>query len=601
MQKTLYSSSDSNPNEELVSMIKSFQGEYFLGLLVGMSGTPKNIFYQNLKANTLKESEKTTKSSNEVRKSIIQQSTKPCRLHKGAEIFIEESKNSNKRMWCNTDCIRNFGSIDDYTYIRNIAKYSSVIICFLEYNNENEIKDSIKFFSSLCETERNNEKIFCIKITSPDIKLHQSLNTDLKFELYKSYQYKVLPKTFTIGYENGELNTKSCLNELFKLQNSTLKSPLLLKPKDFFKTIEETAQNNSIKKQKIAESLILKTKEIENKEKIAAETRTNPDSINSTNFSHNCIEDSKSLIEDEQKNNSFSSFNTSNDTNPKFENSLNEEISKSYLSIIDTYTTVKSLDSWYRTKMLEFKNEEDMIEKVYNKKYQELDLEYKFKEFLLENKVKICNLRASNGSTIESTLNSIFEKFYKKKSSPSQALINIAKKFLYDEIDIMSNVSVLNFNLVIDELKKSVADMISCFKKDPYKYRIDEKFRDLKNQYSINIFKDQALADENFKKLNRRIDEFESTIRCIKKSAPALNLSLLYCFYCNAKGINDNSSRWGSRTKELKIDDIGKEEIENKIFSCINCQNSYIGSDLLNSSYDFQMNSSEKIVGIYMR
>ena len=575
MNCVLYSNEFSSPNQETISRIKSLKTPYWLGLIIGTCGTPKNIFY-----------EKIVKSLNN------QNTISPT----GAELFFDKNNQEINKIWCNTADIvsRNFSS--NHLYLRNILKYSSALIFFFEYTKDSDINENASFLSNLLNFKSNADIFICIKIASSAMtskRLEERTNLN-KFKLPNSKS----PQLIIIEYENGSLDSLSCINELKILKKNLSNSKLTLNPRNFFKNFENPPQDQ-IKKPICDSDPSLELLEIEkqiNQARLLEESKKLNESNSkiSKRFSINSLDST-----------SFSSFSSISESQASKISSHNEEIkniTSNYLR--DNHQTLKSLDSWYSNKKKDFQIQKDIIERVCHKHSQKFKLESDFKDFLESHKIEICNIRESAGSTIESTLSYIMKTFLNNinQKNDSEFLVNIAKGFLYQEIEVLKNTRLNDLNLEIDEIRNKVIEMVSLFKKDPYKYRIDENFKLLKNKYQNNkILESKGLQRSSVETLKTRLDEFEKTIFCIKKSIPSLRFDLMICLKCNLKGKLRVNDRIMSNIRELCIDNIGDKSIEKLKLRCSSCNQEYSGKELLNKSYEFQMDYDERIIGIFMK
>lgn len=468
-----------------------------------------------------------------------------------AEIYIKTNKNQSADIWCLTENLINNRDKDKNKYISTILPYSSKVIFFFELSNKKSLKKSLRIFEKLIRKQCpiDFEVLICIKILDLNQNI-EIIKQDLKTRLANIEKIVKTIDIFYIENDNQEFDGK-----LLSFIESSFQETRHFQTRRFM----------SDEKHEDAEELIVKT--------------------NNENFQEENL-----------------------DSNPKL--SYLTQLEQNYANYLkDNCSSEDYLEDWLNSKTEELNKELNVIQEVFELKKQTFLTQTRFNEFLDIKKFEICSQSQQNKNDIKLTLAFIFEEFdefclvnnynYEMNENLKSILQIRAKDFIYNEIENLKNNSYKNLMKKIDEFHKNIVTDIMKFKQSPYKYNINKFFNEHKADfYKFVKFDKDALGHENKKIFESRIEEYENLILSIRKSAPVLNLELLFCPKCNKKGTIRVISKVKKDIKKFTVFD-ADSNIKNQIeFKCIKCKEDFAGPKLLNSEYEFEVDYAENVISI---
>ena len=252
MNYTLYESIYSHCDVEGLKLIKSLPEEkYSFVLLIGINEDKKNKFYQEI----LKQSKLATQDEPEGNEKELEQFLVVDQ--KGAGFYIDETSSDNKIIWCNTENITVNNFKDHLIYLRNIARYCSKIILFIEYTDNSRIIKCENFLNELLLPQSQFEDIdllLCIDMVNPSLNFTKNKN-NISENHFKNL--KSITRNFNIEYlenEDDDLDTSCLLTQLKPNQLTKDLRDFGIKEKNFVSKIKSDEEKYLALELKIQEN-----------------------------------------------------------------------------------------------------------------------------------------------------------------------------------------------------------------------------------------------------------------------------------------------------------------------------------------------------------
>ena len=566
MNYTLYESIYSHCDVEGLKLIKSLPEEkYSFVLLIGINEDKKNKFYQEI----LKQSKLATQDEPEGNEKELEQFLVVDQ--KGAGFYIDETSSDNKIIWCNTENITVNNFKDHLIYLRNIARYCSKIILFIEYTDNSRIIKCENFLNELLLPQSQFEDIdllLCIDMVNPSLNFTKNKN-NISENHFKNL--KSITRNFNIEYlenEDDDLDT-SCL--LTQLQPNQLTKDLRkVSCAKFLESIDEPP----IKAAPIVNN---EPTGFFQEEDFDRELGLNLNPDNAENYNEN--------------------QNYSIETKESSSSDYYDEKKKNFLNYLSDYCKSETeLENWKTSKISEIKKEKEVIMKVYEERKKFFSIHKDIKTFLQDHKLEITEYKKRSSENNESLINYCIEKF--KDSFPEHeisdnsiqlSLSKIVKDFIYNDVDIILNNIDSNLKKIIDNAKEQFIDHMKNFKYAPYKYEIDLLFERCKAEWFTTLNEScLILKAECNKTLEIRIEEMEAHLRTIKSQIHELNFKIMECIYCDYLGSmnieNENDIQF------ICIDDLKGNVMDSNVH-CSHCGERFKAIEFKYKNYEFEIDA----------
>ena len=560
MNTTLYESIYSYPNPEGLKIIKSLPvEEYSFVLLIGINEDKKNKFYQEI----LKQSKLSNSNSLDANEMEIEESS--IMDQKGACFCIDKTSLENKIIWCNTENIPNNNFKDHLVYLKNIAKYCSKIILFIEYTHNSKLVQCDTFLNELLIPQSNFKDIdllLCIDMANPSLnsrKYKQSINSDY-FKTLKS-----LTQNFKIQYldDDNDLDTSQLLQQL---RDSPLTSNL---KKASFSNFLDIIDEPPIKI--VKENFNIPCKEEDIDKILSLDSKPNINIENAESQIH---------IVDKEVATPLDYY---------------DEKMKNYLNYLSDYcNSEKELENWKSSKEDKIRQEMEVILKVYEEQKKYLSIKKDFEIFLQTNKVKITEDKIKSSQNIESIINKLIKEF--QNSFPSykisenlmnSRLSKTVKDFIYNDVEIIIINRDSNLKKIINRASEDFSQLLKNFKNKPYKFDLDKLFKKRKEEWFRSLKEScSILITECTETLEIRIAEMEKLVRTIKSQIPELDFRIMECIMCSYLG----SMKSANGIDFITINDLNTEIMDQNI-RCDQCWREFKAIDIVGKDYEFEIDS----------
>ena len=573
MEYTIYKTYLSNPEAELILKVRE-SSEYTNGFitLLGSDEVLKDKFYQKIFETAQKSKALKSHEVNED-KSRVNETNLPN--FKGAKILFDYTT-EEKTIWCNTEDLTTNKLKESCVALRNLIKYSSKIILFIEFSDYAKLKSCEAIFSEILNHKdliEDLEILVCIKIISARWKLEkirQDINqnyfkdlrmapNNLKFEFIK-YSYDDDADDFEFFNESWISGVKRCSKKL-----------------DFSKFFEEINYpeiNDKLRGKVLAMDTSSDINEILGLSANRDITENNPDIQKLEKGKHKS-----------QKQEANLSYHQVMETN--FENYVN-----------DNCLTKNDLESWKASKEEEINKELEIIKRIYQKRLSFFETEERFKKFLNKNKIEICNHIPASGNDYESKIEYWVNSFIEIESNNhslqrqiNHTLCKIAKEFLYTVVEKLINESNAYLEKYLSKINDECIQLIKEFKSAPYKVEVEYEFTKLKRKWQDNLMmKSYARENESRGTLNKRIEEHRTLINSIKSQIPALDFKVMNCIKCAKLG----TMRSEDHIDFITLDELNTDAKSRKI-NCVSCKVKFRAIDFKGKIYHFDIDENNHV------
>ena len=568
MEYTIYKTYFSGPEQESITKIRdSAEFTHRFITLLGSNEVLKDQFYQKI-------FETTKKIQAPGFCDEIEEKDTNLPEFKGAKIFFDDAT-EEKAIWCNTEDIKTKELNVSSIALRNLIKYSSKIIFFIEFSDYGKLKQSESILLEILNDKDlilDLEVLVCINIISARFKL-ETLKENISQNYFKDLNLfsKNLKFEF-IKYSDDDTDALEFFNESWIAEVKRCSKKIDLT--NFFKDIKCT--EDDLRTQSIAQAIDIPSNidEILGLPAQKENIEKNPDIEE--------LENEKTEPEKQETNLSYYQV---------IENNFENYVNNNCLSKTD-------LENWKNSKEEEINKELEIIKKIYQKRLNFFKTEERFKNFLSNNKIEVCNYIPDNRNDSESKIKYWVNQFISKKCGNHDqkdqlyvALSKIAKEFLYTVVENSLNESSNYLEKYLTEIKDDCIQLIKEFKSAPYKVEVDSDFCKLKQKWQKNnMMKYYAKEIESCETLNKRIEEFSTLLNTIKSQIPELNFKVMSCIKCGKLGTmkSENNVNFIS-LKELDTDG------QSRKIKCESCRKEFEAIEFKGKNYHFDIDENGQV------